>query len=222
MNSALRSLPSLVPRSAGTRSTLIGGTASPRRMSGERVGDVAEEAGELVGGTRVDRTQLDLAADGVAGRGEAAMAAGLSRASSDGRFVQLVPVVAHEIVAHEGERLGLGVHGEKRRLLRRGGVGRADRREGQIGLDIKGWKRFAEADPGGEYGRPHDRKRVLAPALDRGPNRRLHPTPSFQLANENERLTARGPHDRGRCTLRCTLERRAAYWAACTSTTSGT
>ena len=33
MNSDLRSLPSLLPRSAGTRSTLIGGTASPWRIS---------------------------------------------------------------------------------------------------------------------------------------------------------------------------------------------
>ena len=33
MNSIFRSLPSLVPRSPGTRSTLIGGTASPSRTS---------------------------------------------------------------------------------------------------------------------------------------------------------------------------------------------
>ncbi len=46
---------------------------------GQRVGDVAEEAGELVGRARVDRPDLDLAAHRVGRGGEAAMAAATSR-----------------------------------------------------------------------------------------------------------------------------------------------
>src|SRR5580704_19236044 len=125
------------------------------------------------------------------------------------------------IVAHEGEGVRLGIHGEERRLSQRRGIRHADRCEGQVRRDIERRQRLAETYPRCEYGHPNGRKRVVAPALDRGPNRQLHPTPSFQLGRANDPSHTVPPRT-ATLQLRCTLDWRAAYWAACTSNTSGT
>ena len=181
----------------------------------QREGDVAEEAGELVGGARADGTELDLAAQRVAGRGEAAMA----HRRIDDRAMDVVRLVGRR--RQEGQRLRLGIHGDQRHLVGRGGLGVADRREGQIGGGIEGGQRLAEADAGCEYGGPHHRKRILSPAIRSRAesNNAFHTLVSFAQTN--------GPSHAAPTTtplqpLRCTLERKAAYWAACTSTTSGT
>jgi hypothetical protein len=70
----------------------------------------------------------------------------------------------------EGQRLRLGIHGNRRHIVGRGGLGLADRREREKGGGIEGGQRLTEADAGCEYGGPYHRKRILSPAIDRGPN----------------------------------------------------
>ena len=132
---------------------------------GQRVGDVTEETGKLVGGARADRPQLDLPANGIARSGEAAVAEG----DLAGRDMRQIVGLAR-VVAHERQSSRLGVHGEKRRLVRRRGARRADRRERQIGRDIDGRQRLAQAHACGDHGGPRRRKCITTPAFDRGPD----------------------------------------------------
>ena len=136
--------------------------AQPHVVQG--IGDVAKEPRQFVGGARADRPQLDLPANGIAGRRETAVAERNFAAE------EMRPVVgfAH-FMAHEGERRGLGVHDDERRLLLGRGARRTDRCERQVRRDVDVGQGLAEPDTGGGHGSPGCRKSITAPAFDRGP-----------------------------------------------------
>src|SRR5437899_134861 len=124
------------------------------------------------------------------------------------------------LVTNEDKRFGHAVGDEKGGLRRHRRTGRAYRRKRHVRRDIDGWERFAEANPDRQHGHPGGRKRKFASALDRGPNRKTHPTPLVCMGRTNDPPPT-APPPAGRDTaLRFTLERQTAYCAACTSTTS--
>ena len=75
---------------------------------GQRVGDVAEETGQLVGRARADRANLDLAANRIAGGGEAAMGARTVARRAIDHVIRLAHLVPHE---REGGGFGIQAPG---------------------------------------------------------------------------------------------------------------
>ena len=182
---------------------------------GQDVGDIAKEPGEFVGRSRADLAKLDLAANGVAGGREAAMAQGLLAH----RTMEDVVGLAH-IVAHEGENSGsasmarnAGCSGDAALAGATGGKDRygATSSDGNGSLSPTPDANTATQTAGNAYCRPRS---------SAGQTDDFIPHSSFHSAAQT--TFARGPPRTATLQLRCTLDREAAYWAACTSTTSGT
>ena len=161
---------------------------------GQRVGDVAEEAGELVGGARADRAKLDLAAQALPGAAKRPWPSDCSRI---GRWKMSSGSLASWRTKVSASRLG--VHGEERRLLRRRGlagpIGAKDR-YGATSSDGSGSLRptpvanTAAQTAGNAYCRP----RSSAGQIDN-----CIPHSSFHLARTNDPRT-RSPTDRDAAT----------------------
>jgi len=125
-----------------------------------------------------------------------------------------------EIVADEGEAGWLRSQREEHALGRsRGLSGAGIERQERRHVDRR--RLLARADTSCEHCRPDGGKSKDAPAIAGGPEKRRHST-LFSCSTRTTNCPR--PPTRGRRpkSQRCTLKRPEDYWAACTSTTSGT
>ena len=185
--------------------------------AGQRIGLVAEEARKLVGRARVDGARLHLTAHRVAGSGEATVAAGEVAHVEHGEIFRSGRGIL-EVGRDEDQRGGIGMQRRGERRQRAGG-GLSERIEAQESGGVDVGKRLAQTDPGEENRRPGSGKGVFAPAIDCRLNRKPHASLSLTKTNDPG---ARPGAATLRSNRRWTLDWRAAYWTACTSTTSGT
>ncbi len=149
---------------------------------GQRVGLVAEEVREFVGGLRID-ARLFLAAHRVAGSGEAAVAAGdIAHVEMALRHVRHRIIADREIVADEDQCRGIGVH--RRGELRQAGRKLSDRIEAEELPCIDGRKGLMKAHSGRENRHPGGRKGIFLSARARRHHQRPHALPFVDGTND--------------------------------------